>query len=403
MLNFKSDDLNSLIFFALPESTSPSNSCNSSFAFAVTKALAVLQPCKFFGTYLDPSRLSKNVVGNYVVTETGLRQKSASVKYHLETSTNSETGIVTRFQTAGYQPYAVNYLISQNLDPAIFYYDKMKNLNVQLAYKLGGFTDKANLKILTDSISPGSTSGSQFLPTENYKIYFRTSNPIKKFYYSGVLIEKNSTISDDGSSIAPGYRVTGYDITNPIFKMFIPKRNSNNAVKVQGSVRAKVYKDYLDVVDTVVYGTLFETRQDVVDFLQGYGKWLESEGFKFDRYSIASSSLIFLINLGSNDLFKIRFDKSFIPKIFCLLNPQFFNCEKDNFDTVFALILFLHFFLNLKKTAFAAATLICCPIILLHNEKKISLRVVKIVSKGPLYFAINLDSILSFLDKNFFA
>ena len=258
---------------------------SSSFAFAVTKALAVLQPCKFFGTYLDPSRLSKNVVGNYVVTETGLRQKSASVKYHLETSTNSETGIVTRFQTAGYQPYAVNYLISQNLDPAIFYYDKMKNLNVQLAYKLGGFTDKANLKILTDSISPGSTSGSQFLPTENYKIYFRTSNPIKKFYYSGVLIEKNSTISDDGSSIAPGYRVTGYDITNPIFKMFIPKRNSNNAVKVQGSVRAKVYKDYLDVVDTVVYGTLFETRQDVVDFLQGYGKWLESEGFKFDRYS----------------------------------------------------------------------------------------------------------------------
>ena len=49
----------------------------------------------------------------------------------------------------------------------------MKNLDVQLAYKLGGFTDKANLKILTDSISPGSTSGSQFLPSENYKVYFR--------------------------------------------------------------------------------------------------------------------------------------------------------------------------------------------------------------------------------------
>ena len=28
--------------------------------------------------------------------------------------------------------------------------DKMKNLNVQLAYKLGGFTDKGNLKVLTD-------------------------------------------------------------------------------------------------------------------------------------------------------------------------------------------------------------------------------------------------------------
>ena len=34
-------------------------------------------------------------------------------------------------------------------------------------------------------------------------------------------------------------------------------------------------------------------------------------------------------------------------------------------DTIFALILFLHFFLNFKKTEFAAATLICWPIMLL--------------------------------------
>jgi len=60
------------------------------------------------------------------------------------------TGVTTRFQTAGYQPFVVNHLISRNLDTKIFYYDKMKNLSVQLAYKLGGFTDKENLKVLTD-------------------------------------------------------------------------------------------------------------------------------------------------------------------------------------------------------------------------------------------------------------
>ena len=38
------------------------------------------------------------------------------------------------------------------------------------------------------------------------------------------------------------------------------------------------------------------------------------------------------------------------------------------------------FFLNLKKTKFAAATLICWPIILLHNEKKTSLRVTRLPS-----------------------
>ena len=51
---------------------------------------------------------------------------------------------------------------------------------------------------------------------------------------------------------------------------------------------------------------------------------------------------------------------------------------------VLTLILFLHFFLNFKNTEFAAATLICCPIILLHNEKKISFLVVKIFSEGLL-------------------
>ena len=69
----------------------------------------------------------------------------------METTTDSETGVVTRYTTGGYQPWVVNYLIKNNLDPATFYYDKMKNLNVQLSYKLGGFTDKANIKVLTDS------------------------------------------------------------------------------------------------------------------------------------------------------------------------------------------------------------------------------------------------------------
>jgi hypothetical protein len=71
--------------------------------------------------------------------------------------------------------------------------------------------------------------------------------------------------------------------------------------------------------------------------------------------------------------------------------------------TTLAFILFLHFFLNLKKTEFAAATLICCPIILLHNEKKISFLVVKTASDGDLYLLIKEDITLSFLDKYFFA
>ena len=40
-------------------------------------------------------------------------------------------------------------------------------------------------------------------------------------------------------------------------------------------------------------------------------------------------------------------------------DPHLFSCFALNFDTVLGLILLLHFFLNFKKTEFAAATLIC--------------------------------------------
>ena len=98
---------------------------------------------------------------------------------------------------------------------------------------------------------------------------------------------------------------------------------------------------------------------------------------KLDKYSIASSSFMFLIKFGLNFLFSILLAKSLIPLVFCLLNPQLLRLGADNLLTILGFILPLHFFLNFKKTEFAAVTLICCPIILLHNEKKTSFLVIR--------------------------
>ena len=259
---------------------------SSAYPFTVMKTLALTRPARFFSNFFDPSRLSTNVAGNQIYSETGIRKTLASARYHLETETDLKTGITTRYQTAGYQPYVVNYLISKNLDTKTFYYDKMKNLNVQLAYKLGGFTDKDNLKILADSISPGSTSGSKFIPEENYKILFRTSNPVDSLYYSGVLIEKNTDISADGSTILGGYKVLGYSTVKPYFNFNYPvKNNTNNSVGVAGSQKVKQYNNYQETTQTIPYGYVFNTIQDVADFLFGYGHWLEDQGFKFNNFS----------------------------------------------------------------------------------------------------------------------
>ena len=259
---------------------------SSSYPFTVIKTLALTRPAKFFSNMFDPSRQSTNVTGNLIYSDTGVRTRLATSKYHLETLTDTATGTTTRYQTAGYQPYIVNHLISMNLDSKTFYYDKLKNLSVQLAYKLGGFTDKDNIKILTDSVSPGSTSGSKFIPDENYKILFRTSNPVDSYYYSGVLIEKNTDISLDGSTVLGGYKVLGYSTVKPYFNFKNPVKTTTEApISVEGSVTVKQYKLYQENTQTVPYGHVFNTIQDVTDFLLGYGHWLESQGFKFNKFS----------------------------------------------------------------------------------------------------------------------
>ena len=258
---------------------------SSSYSYSIVKLLALTRPAKFFGLFLDNSRLTTNVAGNAIDSDTGIRQTLKTIKYHLETMTDVETGVVTRYQTAGYQPFVVNYLIKNNLDPAVFYYDKMKNLNVQLAYKLGGFTDKDNLKILTDSVSPGSTSGSQFIPDENYKLLFRTSNPVARYDYSGVLIELNTNVTADGSSLEGGYKVIGYNTLRPYFKVYEPLKNGSATTIQVGNGRATLYQQFANTETVVTYGTVFKTAQEVVNFLTGYGKYLESQGFSFDKFS----------------------------------------------------------------------------------------------------------------------
>ena len=262
---------------------------SSSYPYAVLKTLALTRPAKFFSNYFDPSRLSTNTAGNQIYSTTGVRKTLANAKYHLETETDTATGVVTRFITAGYQPLIVNYLSFRNLDANVFYYTKLKKLSVQLAYKLGGFTDKDNIKVLTDSVSPGSTSGSKFIPDENYKILFRTSNPVESFYFSGVLIEKNTdtTTDTDGSSVTNvgGFKILGYNTSKQFFNFFYPMKGSGGGKISVGGVEVGTFSNYQDVVQTIPYGHVFDTVQEVTDFLLGYGKWLESQGFKFNKYS----------------------------------------------------------------------------------------------------------------------
>ena len=48
------------------------------------KLLALTKPAKFFGLFFDNSRLSLNVANNLIDTDTNIRQRLATGKYHLQ-------------------------------------------------------------------------------------------------------------------------------------------------------------------------------------------------------------------------------------------------------------------------------------------------------------------------------
>ena len=99
---------------------------------------------------------------------------------------------------------------------------------------------------------------------ENYKILFRTSNPVETYNFSGVLIEANTDTALDGSTLLGGYKVLGYSTSDPFFKFQYPiAGNINSKVQVDG-VEVLEYQSYQEDVQTIPYGHVFTTKQEAI-------------------------------------------------------------------------------------------------------------------------------------------
>jgi hypothetical protein len=205
----------------------------------------------------------------------------------------------------------------------------LSNINYQLQYNAEGFLNKDKLRIIIDSVDPTSTNPGVLLPAEDYSLVLSTSNPIKSFSISGMLIQKS-----EGAWI-----IRGYDKFKPYFTVFEPIHtlqdtevrvggsaesyvtwtegkfyqtgqvvtNNNKwyrtvsshtatavfdsakfyqlpAVPTTGGVTAARSKQWTTEAVIIPYGTRLYSIQAVFDFILGYGEWLKSLGFVFDFY-----------------------------------------------------------------------------------------------------------------------
>ena len=292
---------------------------SSSFKFAEQVVKFLAKPARYAGLFFDYSRLSFNKEGQ-VIYDNQFRVSPS--QFALPTGTTL---------TAGYINVLFDYVKNLGYTANTYIANRLANLNVQLSYKLGGFSNKDNLQVVIGAVSPASTNRSVFMPKENYDLLVYKSAPIVTANYSGVIVEKSTD----------GFRISGYSNYDRTFRYFPVKRTTDfssvvvgattdnfttwqaggfyakgaivkesgvfyraknnltsgqtfsednwnkigSTLPLKGGARVKKYKEFLQNEALYTYGTTLKTVQEVADFLYGYNRWLETQGFVFDEFS----------------------------------------------------------------------------------------------------------------------
>jgi hypothetical protein len=299
----------------------------SYYPFGMLITFLLLHPSKIFGLLLDRSRIIRNMAGHIVNSTTNLPITPNTV---LLPSIYSSSD---RIQTAGIINYIVDYISSDVLKSYDRYATDLSTLNAQISYRIGAFTSKDQFNLLLDSKSPLST-GSIFVPQEDYSIFLNSSSPISKIVYSALIITR----------FTDGYEVKGYNQTSPYFyyyeyiksgtkitiggisesySVWAPSsqyvagfivKNGNGYYRVTishistdtfiekyfqklsslpiiGGQSAQVRTQWNRTPIIVPYGTKFNSIQETYDFVIGYGEYLKDQGFVFDDFNLNLQSV----------------------------------------------------------------------------------------------------------------
>lgn len=295
---------------------------SSHYPFSVLISSILANPAGTISVILDRNSSLRNKSNQIVYSSTNLAIQPKNIILPSIASSS------TRVQTSGLVNFIVNYILSDSLKSYKSYQYDLANLQTQLSHRVGAFTSKEKFNLILDSKTPLS-SGSVFVPQENYNIILNTSSPVRTISYSGVVITKLNN----------GYEIRGYNRSKPYF-VYYPYLKTGANITIggisesytdwsanQNYVLGKIVKyknQYYKVTTThtsstdfnknffavlgslpiiggqtanfrsawdrttkitVPYGSTFNSVQDVVDFLLGYGEYLKDQGFIFDDFN----------------------------------------------------------------------------------------------------------------------
>ena len=235
---------------------------SSSYPFDLMRILALTKPAEFFNLGVDLDNYKYNEeFGQFLVNDRSHLKLSDIEIYGSGTAKTSYINWIVDFEKQ------VGVDATQNIK------DLITNIDVRLVYRLAGFSDKNMLKFYVEKGTPNSNNSSLLIPDESYAVLLYDNQPFKRIVYSSVVVQITSN----------GYKVYGNSQTNAYFTVLKPKINGNyTAVNVE-KVSVQLANDYFNTEVVIPYGTEFYSIQEVSQFLESYGRYLESRGAVFEQ------------------------------------------------------------------------------------------------------------------------
>jgi len=243
---------------------------SSDYPFALQYISALIHPAKYFALGIATSKYKYNTtLDQYLVTTTNQRLTPADIDVN---SYTSSSGVTSR--SSSYINWISDYLTGLGITDKTDLLNYIRNYNIQLSYRMAGFSGKQYFKVLAEQNSPNSTNESILIPDADIDLVLNKSTPMGNPRYSAVIIEKRSD----------GWQVSGYDTTHPYFVIAPPVITGTSITVTTVGKSVQYYEEFASYKVIVPYGTTFTNYQQVASFLAGYERYLISLGFLFNTY-----------------------------------------------------------------------------------------------------------------------
>lgn len=297
---------------------------SSEFVYACQLYTALTTPRFYFGTAFDLLDAKIDPISGLLlkISNTAITEIGSPIR------TSDLTTSVGNTEATGYFSWIQARARALSIDPNEFT-NFVTGIVPRLMYRMTGYTDKDKLQVYINAVSPGSTNALSLLPDNNYQLLLDQSSPTSTITYSGVTVTRvangwrvegydpdktyfyilPSTHGDNASSIRVGGTPASYliwDIAQNYIQGQYVKYQSNffqvttshisgatfepsyftpvSSLPITGGVTATLWENYDTTPSRVFYGVVYRTAQEVFDFLIGYGRYLDKQGFLFDQF-----------------------------------------------------------------------------------------------------------------------